>query len=263
MFVQRIAVAAVAIPLIVLVVWLGGALFDIVLAAVLALAAIEFFSMVRGSWRQPLALGAGLASAGLVIAADDGYDWLVYALAISALASLALLVIASDVEAGAANWGGFLQATIYCGFLGAHYALLRDADEGRYLVLVALLGTYAVDTLAYFAGKTLGKHPFAPRISPKKTWEGTAAGLIGGIPVVVGLGLLFDLDWTLLDLIGLGLLFPVFAIVGDLAESALKRSLDVKDTSNLIPGHGGIVDRLDSILFTGALVYYWLIWVVD
>jgi phosphatidate cytidylyltransferase len=260
---QRVAVAAVAIPIILAVVVGGGALYDAVLAVVLAAAAVEFFWMVRGEWRTPLAIGAGAAAAGLVIGADEGYDWLVYALAIAAGASLTLLVVTSDVEDGAANWTAFLGGLIYCGFLGAHFALLRDADEGRDLVLIVLLGTYTADSAAYFAGITIGHHKFAPTISPNKTWEGTTGAIIGGIVAVVVLAYVLDIDWSFLEIFGLALLFPVFAIAGDLAESVLKRSLHVKDTSSLIPGHGGLVDRLDSLLFTAPLAFYWLIWVVN
>lgn len=244
------------------VVLVGGALFDAVLAAVLGLAALEFFWMVHGRWQAPLATAAGLAAGGLVFGANEGYDWLVYTLAIASGASLAILVLTSDVEDGAANWTAFLGGAIYCGFLGAHFALLRDADEGRDLVLIVLLATYTADSAAYFAGITLGRHKFTPRISPNKTWEGTAGAMVGGIVAVVVLGYAFDIDWSFLEILGLALLFPIFAVVGDLAESVIKRSLQVKDTSNLIPGHGGLVDRLDSLLFTAPLVYYWLVWVV-
>lgn len=263
MLVQRVAVAVVAIPIILAVVVIGGELYDAVLAAVLAFAAVEFFWMVRGHWRAPLALGAGAAAAGLAIGADSGYDWLVYALAIVTGASLAAVVVTSDVEEGTANWTAFLGAVTYCGFLGAHFALLRDASEGLELVLIVLLATYTADSAAYFVGITVGRRKFAPRISPSKTWEGTVGAMVGGIVAVVLLAYVLDVDWSFLEILGLALLFPVFAVAGDLAESVLKRSLEIKDTSKLIPGHGGIVDRLDSLLFTAPLVFYWLVWVVN
>lgn len=252
-----------AIPFILLVVWLGDFLFDAVLALVLGLGALELYRAARGSWLAPLGLAAALSSAALVFAADSGYDWLVWALAGITMVSLAILVVTSDVESGALNWGAFLVGVTFCGFLGAHFALLRDASDGRDLVLIVLLGTYAADTAAYAAGKMIGRRKFAPRISPSKTWEGTASAGVGGIAAVLLLAWVLDVDWAFFELLGLALLFPVFAVVGDLAESTLKRSIGVKDTSSLIPGHGGIVDRLDSILFTAVLTYYWLIWVVE
>jgi phosphatidate cytidylyltransferase len=263
MLAQRVAVAVVAIPIILAIVIVGGVLYDAVLAVVLAVAAVEFYWMVRGQWRTPLALGAGLAAAALVFGADSGYDWFVFALAIAVGASLAVLVARSDVEDGTLNWSAFLGALMYCGFLGAHFALLRDAEEGRDLVLIVLLATYTADSAAYFAGISLGRHKFAPRVSPNKTWEGTAGALVGGIVAVFVLAYVLDIDWSFVEILGLALLFPLFAVIGDLAESVIKRSLKLKDTSNLIPGHGGVVDRLDSLLFTAPLVFYWLIWVVN
>lgn len=263
MLAQRLAVAAVGIPIVLLVVWVGGPTFHVVVAGVLALTAVEFYHAARKEWRTPVALAAGLGAAALAIAATEGIDWLVYAMAAASLASLSLLVLTSDTEDGAADWGGFLSAVVYAGFLGAHFILLRDEGGGRDLVLLVLLGTYATDSFAYFVGKTVGRRAFAPRISPSKTWEGTAAAVVGGFATVIVLNALLDAGLSTLEVIPLALLFPVFAIAGDLAESVIKRSLKVKDTSSLIPGHGGLVDRLDSLLFTNALVYYWLIWVVE
>jgi phosphatidate cytidylyltransferase len=256
-------VAFVAIPIILAIVIVGGVLYDAVLALVLAIAAIEFYWMIRGTWQRPLAVASGVAAAGLAIAADSGYDWLVYALAIAAGASLVMLIVTSDVEEGAVNWTAFLGGLVYCGFLGAHFGLLRDADDGRDLVLIVLLATYTADSAAYFAGVTLGRHKFAPRISPNKTWEGTLGAIAGGVLAVLVLAYILDIGWSFLEILGLAMLFPIFAIAGDLAESVLKRSLKLKDTSNLIPGHGGVVDRLDSLLFTAPLVFYWLVWVVN
>ena len=263
MFAQRVAVAAVAIPVILLVVYVGGPLFHVVIGAVLAVAALELYHAMRGSWLAPLALAAAVSAALLAAAATEGFDWLVYTLAGVSLGSLAILVLTSDVEQAAANWGGFLAAVIYCGFLGAHFILLRDLDGGRELVFLVLLATYTADSFAYFAGRTLGRHKFSPRVSPNKTWEGTAAAMIGGFLAVVLLNWWLDIDMSAEEVVPLAVLFPVFCVVGDLAESVLKRSLGVKDTSGLIPGHGGVVDRLDSLLFTAALVYYWVWLVID
>jgi phosphatidate cytidylyltransferase len=262
-FVQRVAVAAVAIPLILLVVYVGGPLFHIVIGAGLAVAALELYHAMRGSWLAALAMGAAVSAALLSAAATEGFDWLVYTLAGVSLASLAIPVLTADVEQAAVNLGGFLVAVIYCGFLGAHFILLRDLDGGRELVFLVLLATYTADSFAYFAGKTIGRHKFSPRISPNKTWEGTAAAMAGGFLAVILLNWWLDIDLASEEVIPLAILFPVFCVVGDLAESVLKRSLGVKDTSGLIPGHGGVVDRLDSLLFTAVLVFYWVWLIID
>ncbi len=102
----------------------------------------------------------------------------------------------------------------------------------------------------------------APTISPGKTWEGAVGGLVGAIVAVIALALLLDIDISYREMVILGLLIAVFAQLGDLAESKLKRSMGVKEAGNLIPGHGGILDRLDSIVFTGVVVYYCLRWFI-
>jgi len=122
-----------------------------------------------------------------------------------------------------------------------------------------LAATFATDTGAYAVGRTLGRHAFWPVVSPNKTWEGAIGGLVTG--AIVGVGAMFALDLSL-DQPGMVLiaLLPVAAIVGDLLESALKRQMDVKDMSGLLPGHGGLLDRLDSILVVGVCVYWIVRW---
>ena len=133
---------------------------------------------------------------------------------------------------------------------------------GRDWVLLALFATFAVDTTAYFVGRAWGRHKMAPTISPGKTWEGAVGGLVGAIVAVIALALLLDIDISYSEMVILGFLIAVFAQLGDLAESKLKRSMGVKEAGNLIPGHGGILDRLDSIVFTGVVVYYCLRWFI-
>ena len=120
----------------------------------------------------------------------------------------------------------------------------------------------ATDTGAYFFGRALGKRKFASRISPAKTVEGAIGGVISGFTAVILINLLPDLEVTLWKMIILGILVPCIAQIGDLTGSVLKRSLDVKDFSQLIPGHGGVLDRLDSLLFGIPAVYCYLTWVI-
>jgi phosphatidate cytidylyltransferase len=149
----------------------------------------------------------------------------------------------------------------YVGFLGGFIVLLRDLDpDGRSWVLVAVLGTFAVDTASYFVGRRWGRRPLAPTISPKKTVEGFLGGYAFGFAAVVALNIIFDLGVEPPAIALLGLLLPPVAAAGDLGESAVKRAMGIKDTSQLIPGHGGVLDRLDSILFTFALVYLFTQW---
>jgi phosphatidate cytidylyltransferase len=144
-----------------------------------------------------------------------------------------------------------LGALLYCGFTLGFVVLLP-----RELVLLLVAIIAAGDTAAYYGGRAFGRHPLAPKISPKKTVEGAIAGLmgsmlVGGIAGVVFLGE----PWLSITLISAAT--AVFGQLGDLAESAMKRSAGVKDSSSILPGHGGILDRLDSVLFA-APVFYWL-----
>ncbi len=137
-------------------------------------------------------------------------------------------------------------------------------NNGRNLVFLAVFTTFGSDTAAYFIGRAFGRHKLAPKISPGKTWEGAIAGLF----VAVIISLIFYLDTPLqlpldfIQLIILGLLISVFGQLGDLAESLLKRSTGVKDSGKLMPGHGGLLDRMDSVVFAGAVVYLYCAFVI-
>ncbi|MBP2650251.1 MAG: phosphatidate cytidylyltransferase [Firmicutes bacterium] len=159
---------------------------------------------------------------------------------------------------------------VYIGLSFAHLVLLRFTDcsfeiktamgllqSGEVFFWVAIIGTWASDTFAFFVGSWLGKHKLAPLISPGKTWEGLAGGVAGSIIAVIVIGNLCNLN--LYNSACAGLLIGIVAPLGDLIESAIKRSAGVKDSSNLLPGHGGILDRFDSIMFTVPIVYYYII----
>lgn len=158
------------------------------------------------------------------------------------------------------GWALSLGGGIYIALLLSHFILLRDLPRGLEWTLLAFFPAWANDTGAYFVGRWIGEHPFAPRISPKKTWEGSIGGWISGIAVGTLMGALLRLP--LLQAFLLGLLISLAATGGDLVESMFKRWAGVKDSGWLIPGHGGVLDRIDSLLFSVAAVYYYLIWVI-
>ncbi len=133
---------------------------------------------------------------------------------------------------------------------------LAGFDMGCALVWIALIGTWASDTFAYFAGCLLGSHKLCPAISPGKTIEGFIGGLIGTTLSVAGLGVLFDFNVPMMAV--LGLCICIVATLGDLVESVAKRYTGIKDSSHLIPGHGGIWDRFDSMIYTVPFVYYFV-----
>ncbi len=156
------------------------------------------------------------------------------------------------------DWTVYIFGVLYVGLLLGHYSLLRNLEQGVSLVFFVIIVTWLSDTGGFFVGKPLGKHPLAPILSPKKTIE----GLLGGIVFAV-IGAIFS-QFTFVPffsvgqcaMLGVGL--ALLGAIGDLAESAIKRSADVKDSGTIIPGHGGVLDRVDSLLFTGPAMYYYV-----
>lgn len=144
---------------------------------------------------------------------------------------------------------------LYVGVLGSTVVLVREADHGREWVMLGFLATFTTDTGAYAVGRLTGRHKLAPKISPKKTWEGAIGGYVAGFVAVFVLNdwLGTDVPWG--TLLHLAVPFPLAAIVGDLFESWMKRRMGVKDASRLLPGHGGFLDRLDSVTLTFPLLY--------
>lgn len=146
---------------------------------------------------------------------------------------------------------------LYTGWLLAHLVSLRELPQGFHFVLLVLVATWSTDTFAYFVGITIGKHRLAPVLSPKKSVEGSIGGVIGSVVASVIIGYL-DSHMPITNYIIIGLLVGIVGQVGDLAESALKRMAGVKDAGRFIPGHGGILDRFDSMFLTAPIVYYYL-----
>jgi phosphatidate cytidylyltransferase len=165
------------------------------------------------------------------------------------------------------SWALTLGAALWLGWLISHFTLLRDLSPpfglgiGTRWMVLAFLVTWINDSAAYFVGKTIGRHPCAPYLSPKKTWEGTIGGWFGGVAATMLLGYwLVDLPWT--HGLALGALVATVAPFGDLAKSMVKRQMGVKDFGALIPGHGGMFDRIDSLLFVAPVMYYYATLVV-
>ena len=173
---------------------------------------------------------------------------------------------------GEANWAGDVALTVfgllYCGLLFSHVLLLRSVqgpqvhflramEYGEALLWTVLIGTWASDTFAYFVGVTFGRHKFCS-VSPKKSWEGAIGGYLGSMSLVILLAH-HVLGICQFDAHIMGFVIAVSAPIGDLVESVLKRNFEVKDSGKLLPGHGGVLDRFDSLLFTAPLTYYVLL----
>ena len=170
--------------------------------------------------------------------------------------SLIWLLFRPPREQAFTNWAWTMAGILYIGWMLSHWVELRNLEAGKELVFWAMFTTFASDTSAFFIGRTWGRHAMTPSISPGKTWEGAIGGLLGSIIASLILGTLFSLPFNYWQIAILGGTISIFAQLGDLVESLLKRNTGVKDAGKLIPGHGGILDRIDSLIFTGVIVYY-------
>lgn len=151
-----------------------------------------------------------------------------------------------------------IMGVLYVGLSLGYLLLTRAQPDGTMLIFFVVLVTWAGDTGAYIAGKSLGRHALAPIVSPKKTYEGLAGGIVLACLAAVVARAWFLPRFSLVDCLALGLLLTIAGLIGDLAESAMKRHAGFKDSGALIPGHGGMLDRLDSLLFTGPAFYYYV-----
>ena len=261
MLAQRVASAAVGLPLIVLLIWAGGPWYTAAACLILLVAAYEFQAPHhRGA--TPLGLLAAGLTAALPAGANVGLDWLLWFALGGVLIPLVWVTVRAEPATALEDWAWAAAGLMYVGLLGAHIVLLRELPNGRDWVYLTVFSTFAVDTTAYFVGRAVGQRKLAPHISPGKTVEGTLGGLAGGFGAVLLANYFLGMRLEAALILPLAALLPIAAVLGDLAESILKRGMHVKDISHVIPGHGGFLDRLDSILFTFVLVYYFVIWVV-
>lgn len=268
--VRRVGFAAVAIPLALLVVWYGGLPLTLLLAAAGALGVRELFDLAERGQVRP-ARGLGVASAAVVapvvyagLAVSSVHAAVVsawpYAVALWLIGVLAWTLAARapterPLEAAAVTLLGVLYTAGLPAFLLAvrHGGFERRSWAGTWLVFFPLVVTWVVDTAAMFGGRAMGGPRLAPTVSPGKTRSGSVAGVIGGLAVAPLFGALVfprvGLAIPLWQLVAIAAVLGVVGQIGDLIESLFKREAGIKDSSHLIPGHGGVLDRLDSLYF--------------
>ncbi len=264
MLVQRVLFAAVAIPVLVAVVWWAPSwLFVTLVLAVVLVAQSELYQMFARVG-VTADVGSGLILGGLVVLAFAGgarRAWLV-SLALSlAVAGTLALALRRPARRGF-DWGGValtLLGICYCAWLLGHAIWLRGLPGGAALTLFGLAVTWSGETAAYFVGRRWGRRKLAPRISPAKTVEGAVAQLLTSVATALVAAAAVPLRGvTPPHALGLGVTLGLLGQIGDLAESFLKRSAETKDASGLLPGHGGLLDRLDSLLFNVPALYYYV-----
>jgi len=261
---KRIITALCGLPIMVAAVWFGEPWFTILIATSGVLAAFEFYKMVALSKVRPLTYLGLIWVLLFILSPHFNYGFLKPLLLTSGVViSLIWLLLRPQKEEAFSSWVWTIAGIFYIGWL-LSYLVALNLEGGRNWVFFALLTIFASDIAALFVGRALGKHRLAPHISPSKTWEGAIGGIFGAIAV----SLFFTISTPLGLPLGygqavlLGLLVSVFGQLGDLTESLLKRNMGVKDSGKLMPGHGGMLDRIDSVVFTGIVVYYYVLWAV-
>ncbi len=254
-FRSRIVVALVLLPLVLGVVWLGGWwLFALALGGGL-LALHELYVMGRGL--RPIVLGGYVGLVLTLLGAESGKtSWMVGGIFATILVAFVIFGFSDARPSATASISLTVLGVLWVGGGLACLMLLRGIPEhGRLAVFTVLIAVFADDTAAYFVGRTIGRHKMAPRISPGKSWEGFVGGTVAAMAVaffaIYHQGFLSNLE-----AIALGAAIAVAATLGDLFESAIKRDLGVKDSGRVLAGHGGFLDRLDSLLWAGPAAFY-------
>ena len=268
---KRILTALVLIPLVIALVFLGPDwLVTVSVGAVALLAAWEYLGIAQAAGAKAPCIPVLVAIAILFAVSLLWPDKLTAALGALCLALLVYCTFSSPTATVLLDAANSVFCLIYCGFTLIALPLLRSSESGKSLVLFRLCAVWAGDSVAMYVGRSLGRHKLAPRISPGKTWEGTIGSLVGSL-LVTGLLLvlatklsqreIFTLNFpgTPLHWLLLAAVVNVAAQVGDLAESGLKRSAGVKDSGTLLPGHGGVLDRIDALLVAAPVLWYALV----
>jgi phosphatidate cytidylyltransferase len=280
---KRVITAAVLIPVVLVLVFLAPRwqwLFTLGVAGVAALAGWEYLGLSQRCGANPPRIATLVALLALFAVNFESPDLTPALFGILGLALLVYCTFFKPVEETIADASASIFCLLYTGLTLIALPALREQTNGPSLVLFLLCVVWVGDTAAYYAGRAWGRHKMAPSLSPGKSWEGAAASVIGSVLVaaaLVGLAALLQEPWasavlawleraspsTVLSFpddwwywLGLAVVVNVAGQVGDLAESALKRSAGVKDSGDLLPGHGGVLDRIDALLLAAPVLWY-------
>lgn len=265
----RLLTALVLLPSVLALVWVPQleVLFVGFIGLLVAVGLNEFFAMTKAKGIETWSLPAMVFGVLMVFASYQSMALLNTTLVVGIVVVAWTQVLRSQVSLTAlsvSTWGLF-----YVGWMPAHFVMIHAEAGALGATLVSLLIAIVAlsDTGAYFVGKSIGKHKLAPTVSPKKTWEGAIGGVVAA---VLGMTVAWYLDhhvtaipmpgWALWQYALVGAVLAIAGQIGDLVESMMKRDAGVKDSGNILPGHGGVLDRCDGFLFAGPLMYYMLAW---
>jgi phosphatidate cytidylyltransferase len=267
--VARIVTAAIGLPILIasIVVPQLSLLFVLLAAVAMVFALFEFWLLARKQQIRPDMVAGFLGAAALFTVfyyVEPGklpdllmIEIIIMLLTMGTLA--AAMLRGAPFEKMIASVGATILGVMYVVLLGGHLVALRVGfapQLSKHLLSFFFLVIMGADTAAYYGGRLFGRHKLAPTISPGKTWEGVAAGMLGSLLLAAGAHYWFFKELPLKFGLPLAAVMNVLSVIGDLTESALKRSVGAKDTAKVLPGHGGVLDRLDSLLFNAPVIYY-------
>lgn len=267
---KRLLTAVIVLPFLIasiLISWLWW-LFVLLAAASMVLALWEFYLLAKRLQLKPDPVPGFVAGAALITISLQNEPWLNSLLFLLVIIVLVVATLISAMLRGApfdkmiASSGATILGVLYIALLGTHLVLIRTGFEpplSAHLLSFFFLVLMGSDAGAYYVGRAIGKHKLAPNISPGKTWEGAVGGVAAALAMATLAHFWFFRELPLKLALPLALVMAVVGILGDLVESALKRSASAKDAANILPGHGGLLDRLDSLLFNAPLIYYFAV----
>lgn len=269
---QRVTVALILLPIGIIAIMAGEGWFAAVIALILGLAAYEYVQLYRAGGWQPAGLLVVAGSVTLVAARYlDGFTldaWLLPALVFLSMAAH-LIAYERGRDQAATDFGLTIGGIFYIGLLGSFLVPLRALPDGEWWILVVLPAVWLADSGAYFIGSKLGRHKMTPRLSPHKSWEGYFGGIIFsviGTPLLVQIYYQLGLDpsgqITVGSAVIIAILMSVIPTLGDLGESMIKRQMGKKDSGTILPGHGGMFDRIDSWLWAAVFGYFTIVWLI-
>ncbi len=263
---QRVLVTVIALPIGIALIVLGGWPFAAFVALLLGRAAWEYAGLFENGGNAPSRLLLVVGVVALLLARVlHGFtidNWLLASLIMLTM-FVHLVAFERGYKQSGSDFAVTLSGILYIGLLGSYFVSVRGLPNGEWWLLFSLVAVWLADSGAYFIGTAYGKHKMTPRLSPKKSWEGYIAGVLFGTLVTPLLLFLFrrlglpdDPAFTLQNIAVLGFAISALTTLGDLGESMIKRQMKVKDASQLLPGHGGVLDRIDSWLWALPIGYY-------
>ena len=260
MFRTRLISGIVLVALAILLVTKGGVLLYCVTAAISLIGMFELYRVMGIEKKAPGIAGylACLGYYGLVWFEGQHYVTL---LAIAALMVLMSIYVFTFPKYGTEQITVAFFGIFYLGIMLSYLYQVRAMADGKYLVWLIFLSSWGCDTCAYCVGMLIGKHKMTPKLSPKKSWEGAAGGIIGAALLGLIYGFVFQnkmgtMQKDIFAMAAICAVGAVISMIGDLTASAIKRNYEIKDYGKLIPGHGGILDRFDSVIFTAPIIFY-------